>query len=82
MAFAARGVRAMRLIQGTLGLLRRFPREEVLAVARLAAEHGVFRYRIFARLVERRAVQRTLPALLAEHELIRPMSAYALEDLP
>ncbi|MEN6525498.1 MAG: IS21 family transposase [Candidatus Polarisedimenticolia bacterium] len=80
-AFAARGVRAMRLIQGTLGLLRRFPREEVLAVARLAAEHGVFRYRIFARLVERRAVQRTLPALLAEHELIRPMSAYALEDL-
>ena len=71
----------LRLIQGILTLLRKYPKEQVLSVARTAGERHLFRYKDFTRLLEQRALQAVLPTLLAEHELIRPTSAYALEDL-
>lgn len=82
-AFELRGVRALRLIQGVLGLTRKHPRESLLWAAEKALEHGLFRYQDFKRLVERgeaaRPAQAQLP-LLAEHPVIRPMDAYRLEN--
>jgi transposase len=82
-ALAERGVRALRLIQGVLALTRAHPRERVLAAARTAAEHRLFRYRDLRRLVEQGAVEAAKPRLLLDdHPSIRPLNHYRLEDLP
>jgi hypothetical protein len=55
-ALAARGVRAIRLIQGVLALTRRHPRERVLAAVTEAHTHQHFRYQTIRQLVERTPV--------------------------
>jgi transposase len=78
-ALAARGVRAIRLIQGVLGLTRRHSRERVLAAITHAHAHQHFRYQTIRQLVER-APARPTPGLVAEDPAIRPMTQYTLED--
>jgi len=78
-ALAARGVRAIRLIQGVLGLTRRHPRERVLAAITEAHAHQHFRYQTIRQLVERTPVRPT-PALATDDPAIRPMTQYTLED--
>jgi transposase len=78
-AYAEREIRALRLIQGVLGLLRRHPKEAVLAAAKTARQHRLFRYRDLRRLTEltdRTQAQRTLTEVDA---LIRPLAEYRLE---
>jgi len=79
-AHAERGVRAMRLIQGALGLTRKHPKERVLRAARLALEHRQFRFKALRRLADNApdSVQRSL---LEEHSCIRPMTQYSLKEL-
>jgi hypothetical protein len=82
-AIDERGVRAIRLIQGVLGLTRTHPRERVLHAARQAIEHRLFRYRHLKHLVEDHAA-RSKPVsrpLLDEHPVIRPMTQYRLEEV-
>jgi transposase len=78
-ALAARGVRAIRLIQGVLGLTRRHPRERVLAAVTEAHTHQHFRYQTIRQLVERTPVRPT-PTLATDDPAIRPMTQYTLED--
>jgi transposase len=81
-AYEYRGVRALRLIQGVLRLLRSHPRESVLWAAEQALHRNLFRYQDFRRVVERGATNHPssqLP-LLAEHPLIRSMDEYRLEE--
>jgi transposase len=78
-ALAARGVRAIRLIQGVLGLTRRHPRERVLAAITEAHAHQHFRYQTIRQLVERTPVRPT-PVLATDDPAIRPMTQYTLED--
>jgi len=80
-AIEERGVRAYRLIQGVLSLVRTHPRERVLWAAGRAAEHQLFRYRDLRRLVETAAEPAEERVLLTEHDAIRPMTHYRLEDL-
>ena len=80
-AYEARGVRALRLIQGVLSLTRKHTRESILWAADKALERKLFRYQDFKRLVERGDT--VLPAqlpLLSEHPDIRSMDSYRLED--
>lgn len=80
-AYEYRGVRALRLIQGVLSLLRGHPRESVLWAAEQALHRNLFRYQDFRRLVEHDAHQPSSQlSLLAEHPDIRPMDAYRLEE--
>ena len=76
-ALAARGVRAIRLIQGVLALTRRHPR--VLAAVTEAHVHQHFRYQTIRRLVERTPVP-PRPTLVTDDPAIRPMTQYTLED--
>ena len=78
-ALAARGVRAIRLIQGVLGLTRRYPRERVLAAVTQAHAHQHFRYQTIRQILER-TPGAAAPALLSEDPAIRPMTQYTLED--
>jgi hypothetical protein len=78
-ALVARGVRAIRLIQGVLSLTRKHPRERVLAAVTEAHAHQHFRYRTIRRLVERTPA-RPRPALRTDDPAIRPMTQYTLED--
>jgi transposase len=78
-ALAARGVRAIRLIQGVLGLTRKHPRERVLAAVTEAHAHQHFRYQTIRQLVER-SPARPAPTLVTEDPAIRPMTQYTLED--
>ena len=79
-AIEERGVRALRLIQGVLGLTRLHPRERVLAAARKASLHRLFRYRDLQRLTQQYAAQSISQPLLSEHPSIRPITDYRLED--
>ena len=80
-AVAERGVRAFRLIQGVLRLTRTHPRERVLDAARRASEYRLFRYKDLKRLAETAPTLSQERVLTREHESIRPMTAYQLEDL-
>ena len=81
-AVAARGVRAIRLIQGVIRLTRTHPRERVLSAARTASEHHLFRYKDLRRLAEIRSQPPTQRRLIDVHPVIRPVNEYRLEDLP
>jgi hypothetical protein len=79
-AHEERGIRALRLIQGVLGLVRKHPKEVVLAAAKTALENRLFRYKDLRRLSEMaKAPQQR--SLLDVHESIRPMADYQLENL-
>jgi hypothetical protein len=80
-AYAERGVRALRLIQGALHLVRKHPREAVLHAAKKALAHRLFRYKDLRRLTEQADSAPAQRSLLDVHEAIRPMSEYRLEDL-
>ena len=80
-ALAERGVRAIRLIQGVVGLTRKFPREAVLRAATTALTHHLFRYKHLERLAAQAApVQARLP-LTSDDPSIRPLTDYTLEQL-
>ncbi len=80
-ALEERGVRALRLIQGVLGLTRLHPRERVLAAVRTATVHRLFRYKDLQRLTEQHAAKSTAQPLISEHPSIRPLTDYRLENL-
>jgi transposase len=80
-AIEERGVRAYRLIQGVLRLTRRHPREQLLHAAGHALEHRLFRYKDLQRLAAAALPADPVRALTQEHESIRPMTQYRLEDL-
>jgi hypothetical protein len=64
-----------------LGLVRKHPREVVLAAAKTALTHRSFRYKDLRRLAETAATQPKQRSLLDVHESIRPMAEYRLEEL-
>jgi transposase len=78
-ALAARGVRAIRLIQGVLSLTRKHPRERVLVAIAEAHARQHFRYQTIRQLVERTPA-RPAPTLRTTDPAIRPMTQYTLED--
>jgi len=78
-AVAARGVRAIRLIQGVLQLTRTHPRERLLAAASIALTHHQFRYHTIRRLTEAQSISPPSP-LRADDPSIRPMEQYTLEN--
>jgi predicted RNA-binding Zn ribbon-like protein len=80
-AHQERGVRATRLIQGALSLVRKHPREVVLAAATTALTNRLFRYKDLRRLTERAHQAPQQRSLLDVHESIRPMADYRLEKL-
>ena len=79
-AIAERGVRAIRLIQGAVGLTRKHSREAVCRGARLALEHRLFRHKDLRRLVEQTPPQQQLD-LITDHPSIRSLDHYRLEEL-
>ncbi len=80
-ALAARGVRAIRLIQGVLGLTRRHPRERVLAAVTEAHARQHFRYQTIRQLVERTPA-RPAPTLATDRPGHSPDDPVHLGGLP
>jgi hypothetical protein len=78
-AITARGVRAIRLIQGVLGLTRKHPRERVLHAATIALTHSRFRYKELARLAAGDGPPEPPRPLVADDPAIRPLTEYTLE---
>jgi len=81
-ALAERGVRAIRLIQGVLGLTRTHPREAVLRAATTALTHRLFRYKHLERLTLHAVPAQARLPLISDDPSIRPLTAYTLEQLP
>jgi hypothetical protein len=81
-AYAEREIRAIRLIQGALALVRKHPKEAVLSAAKTCLAHRLFRYRDLCRFTE--IAQRAIPErrLTDVHDDIRPIHQYRLEVLP
>jgi transposase len=80
-AYVERGVRAFRLIQGALSLVRKHPKEVVLHAAKRALAHRLFRYKDLRRLAEQADSVPDQRSLLDVHDVIRPMNEYRLETL-
>jgi hypothetical protein len=80
-ALAERGVRAIRLIQGVLGLTRTHPREAVLRAATTALTYRLFRYKHLERLASQATPAPARLPLTSDDPSIRPLTAYTLEDL-
>ena len=80
-AYVERGVRALRLIQGALSLLRKHAKQAVLHAAKKALAYRLFRYKDLRRLAEQADSVPAQRSLLDVHEAIRPMNEYRLEDL-
>jgi len=80
-AYAEREIRALRLIQGALALVRKHPKEAVLNAAKTCLAHRLFRYRDLCRFTE--IAQRATPErrLTDIHDDIRPIHQYRLEVL-
>jgi hypothetical protein len=80
-AYAEREIRAMRLTQGALALVRKHPKEAVLSAAKTCLTHRLFRYRDLCRFIE--IAQRAIPErrLTDVHDDIRPINEYRLEVL-
>jgi hypothetical protein len=69
-------VLAYRLLQGVIGLTRKYPSEVVDRACGIALDHDAFRYRTLVQLCKRlERPQRSL--FTADHELIRPLSDYS-----
>lgn len=80
-AHQERGVRALRLIQGVLSLLRKHSKQAVLSAAGTALDKRLFRYKDLRRLAELADSRSRQRSLLDVHESIRPLTQYRLEDL-
>ena len=80
-AYAEREIRAIRLIQGALALVRKHPKEAVLSAAKTCLAHRLFRYRDLRRFTE--MAERAVPErrLTDVHDDIRPIHQYRLEVL-
>jgi hypothetical protein len=80
-AYAEREIRAIRLIQGALALVRKHPKEAVLSAAKTCLTHRLFRYRDLRRFTE--IARRAIPErrLTDVHDDIRPINQYRLEVL-
>ena len=75
-ALSEHGVRGMRIIQGLLGLSRKYDAAQIEAACDTAWRNHGFRYRIVKSLLERRsAAQQTLEFIEA-HPVIRPLAEY------
>lgn len=74
-------MRAIRLIQGVLGLTRRFPCEAVLRAATTALTHGLFRYTLVERLTAQATPAHPRLPLISDDPSIRPLTDYTLEQL-
>jgi hypothetical protein len=74
-ALADRGVRAIRLIQGVLGLTRKHPREAVLRAATTARAHRLFRYKHLERLTMQSVPAQARLPLVSDDPSIRPLTA-------
>ena len=72
-------MRAIRLLQGVLGLTRRHPRERILAAVTEALARQHFRYHTIRQLVER-TPSPPPPPLTTHDPAIRPLTQYTLED--
>lgn len=73
-AVAARGVRAVRLIQGVLGLARQHPRERLVHAATVALAHQRFRYKELARLATGTDPAPSPRPLVSDDPAVHPMT--------
>ncbi len=78
-AMEARGPRSYRLIQGMLSLTRTNSPESVDWACRVSEENSCYRYKSLKKLLEGRKDALDVPALLQEHELIRPLAEIGKE---
>ena len=78
-AMEARGPRSYRLIQGMLSLTRTNSPESVDWACRLSEENSCYRYKSLKKLLENKKADSDVPALLQEHELIRPLAEIGKE---
>jgi transposase len=87
-AFAVRGIRTFKLLQGVLGLVKKTPvsRAIIASAADSAQQLNHYRYKQFQQHLARHTRKAGLTpsperALLTEHPVIRDMAQYTLADL-
>jgi len=75
-ALAEHGVRGMRMIQGLIGLCRKYEASAIETACDKAWRSRGFRYRIVKSLLERQGATQQTMEFLEEHPLIRSMADY------
>jgi hypothetical protein len=73
---AARGVEAVRVLIGLLGLADRHPVAAIERACEIASSYGSHRLRTIRALIERDAPKQETMSFMSEHPMIRPLSDY------
>jgi hypothetical protein len=73
---AARGVEAVRVLIGLLGLADRHPVAAIERACAIASGYGSHRLRTIRALIERDAPKQETMSFMSEHPMIRPLSDY------
>jgi hypothetical protein len=73
---AARGVEAVRVLIGLLGLADRHPVAAIERACEIASSYGSHRLRTVRALIERDAPKQEVMSFMSEHPMIRPLSDY------
>lgn len=74
---AVRGVEGVRVLQGLLSLANRHASAAIERACEIAHSHGACRLRTVRQLIDRDAPKQQTIEFTDQHELIRPLSAYA-----
>jgi transposase len=72
----ARGVEAVRVLIGLLGLADRHPVTAIERACEIASSYGSHRLRTIRALIERDAPKQETMSFMSEHPMIRPLSDY------
>jgi transposase len=73
---AARGVEAVRVLIGLLGLASRHPARAIERACEIAAGYGAHHLRAIRALIDRDAPEQEMMSFTSEHPMIRPLSDY------
>jgi transposase len=72
----ARGVEAVRVLIGLLGLARRHPAAAIEGACGIASGYGAYHLRTVRALIDRDAPKQEIMPFMSEHPMIRPLSDY------
>jgi hypothetical protein len=75
-ALQEHGIRGMRIIQGLLGLSRKYELTAIEIACDTAWRSRAFRYRVVKQLLDRQCRSQQIMEFLDSHPMIRPMSEY------
>ena len=73
---ANRGIRGIRVLQGVLSLMNKYPSKRIEQACEIALGHHAFRLRTIREIIKKGGSKQNQFEFIDEHPIIRPMTDY------